>query len=418
MSKIGCRMFQAVMRLGMCFIKYREPVMLTGENSTGEIGKIFKRHQISCVLLVTDKGIVSKNLHQSSLEALKKNNIKCVIYDKTVPNPTIDNIEEGLKMYLENACQGILTIGGGSAMDCAKGIGARVANPKKSISQMRGILKVTHKIPILVAVPTTAGTGSETTLAAVITDSKTHEKYAINDPKLIPHYAVLDPVLTLSLPPSLTASTGMDAFVHAIEAYIGKSNTKNTEKNAELATRLIIENLQKAFDDGKNLEAREKMHNAATIAGMAFANSFLGMVHAMAHKVGAEFHTVHGYTCAILLPHCIRYNGTVPSKLSVWPKYNVYHADKRYQTVAKLLGLKASTPEEGVKSLADAVTNLIREIGLSPSFADLGIDEKQWNDRISEIAVLAYEDQCSPATPRVPMVEDMVEILKKAYKGN
>ena len=309
MSKIGCRMFQAVMRLGMCFIKYREPVMLTGENSTGEIGKIFKRHQISCVLLVTDKGIVSKNLHQSSLEALKKNNIKCVIYDKTVPNPTIDNIEEGLKMYLENACQGILTIGGGSAMDCAKGIGARVANPKKSISQMRGILKVTHKIPILVAVPTTAGTGSETTLAAVITDSKTHEKYAINDPKLIPHYAVLDPVLTLSLPPSLTASTGMDAFVHAIEAYIGKSNTKNTEKNAELATRLIIENLQKAFDDGKNLEAREKMQQASFFAGVAFSRAYVGNVHAIAHTLGGQYQVPHGFANAVILPYVLKYYG-------------------------------------------------------------------------------------------------------------
>ena len=309
MSKIGCRMFQAVMRLGMCFIKYREPVMLTGENSTGEIGKIFKRHQISCVLLVTDKGIVSKNLHQSSLEALKKNNIKCVIYDKTVPNPTIDNIEEGLKMYLENACQGILTIGGGSAMDCAKGIGARVANPKKSISQMRGILKVTHKIPILVAVPTTAGTGSETTLAAVITDSKTHEKYAINDPKLIPHYAVLDPVLTLSLPPSLTASTGMDAFVHAIEAYIGKSNTKNTEKNAELATRLIIENLQKAFDDGKNLEAREKMQQASFFAGVAFSRAYVGNVHAIAHTLGGQYQVPHGFAHAVILPYVLKYYG-------------------------------------------------------------------------------------------------------------
>ena len=309
MSKFGCRMFQAVMRLGMCFIKYREPVMLTGENSTGEIGKIFKRHQISCVLLVTDKGIVSKNLHQSSLEALKKNNIKCVIYDKTVPNPTIDNIEEGLKMYLENACQGILTIGGGSAMDCAKGIGARVANPKKSISQMRGILKVTHKIPILVAVPTTAGTGSETTLAAVITDSTTHEKYAINDPKLIPHYAVLDPVLTLSLPPSLTASTGMDAFVHAIEAYIGKSNTKNTEKNAELATRLIIENLQKAFDDGKNLEAREKMQQASFFAGVAFSRAYVGNVHAIAHTLGGQYQVPHGFANAVILPYVLKYYG-------------------------------------------------------------------------------------------------------------
>ncbi len=384
MSKIGCRMFQAIMRVGMCFIKYREPVMLTGENSTSEIGKIFKRHQISCVLLVTDKGITSRKLHQSSLKALEQSNIKCVIYDKTVPNPTIDNIEEGLKIYIENGCQGILTIGGGSAMDCAKGIGARVANPNKTISQMRGILKVTHKIPILVAVPTTAGTGSETTLAAVITDSKTHEKYAINDPKLIPHYAVLDPVLTLSLPPSLTASTGMDAFVHAIEAYIGKSNTRHTEKNAELATKLIIENLQKAFDDGSDINAREKMQQASFFAGVAFSRAYVGNVHAIAHTLGGQYQVPHGFANAVILPYVLKYYGKTIYK----------RIDKLCRKVGFLDDIKSK--QEKTEKFIEYIESLNKKFGFPQEI-------EQLKEEDIEMLAKRADKEANPLYP-VPMV--------------
>ncbi|MPN10715.1 Aldehyde-alcohol dehydrogenase [bioreactor metagenome] len=181
---------------------------------------------------------------------------------------------------------------------------------------------------------------------------------------------------------------------------------------------MVFNYLPRAVKDGQHdLEAREKMHNAATIAGMAFANAFLGMAHSLSHKIGAEFHTIHGYTCSIVLPYVIKYNGTVPTKLSVWPKYNVYQADKKYQDIARLLGLKASTKEEAVDSLVEAVRNLAKEIGLETSFDKLGISEEEWNSKIDEIAVLAFEDQCSPANPRVPLVDDMKEILKKAYRG-
>ena len=213
--------------------------------------------------------------------------------------------------------------------------------------------------------------------------------------------------------------TGMDVLTHAIEAYVSVLANDFTDGLCLKAIQLVFKYLPRAVKDGPNdLEAREKMHNAATIAGMAFANSFLGMDHSMAHKVGAEFHVVHGYACGILLPHVIRYNGEVPTKLSVWPKYNTWKADERYQEIAKLLGLKADTPEEGVSSLSDAVTNLMKEIGLDPNFASCGIGEEEWNASLEKIAVRAYEDQCSPANPRVPMVKDMIEILRKSYKGN
>ena len=213
--------------------------------------------------------------------------------------------------------------------------------------------------------------------------------------------------------------TGIDVLTHALEAYVSVMANDFTDGLCLKAIQLVFKYLPRAVKDGPNdLEAREKMHNAATIAGMAFANAFLGMTHSLAHKVGAELHVVHGYACGILLPHVIRYNGVVPTKLSVWPKYNHYNADKKYQEVAALLGLKASTPEEGVESLAQAVTNLMKEVGLDPNFQACGIDEKEFNSRVEEIAVLAYEDQCSPANPRTPMVKDMEQILLKAYKGN
>ena len=185
------------------------------------------------------------------------------------------------------------------------------------------------------------------------------------------------------------------------------------------AIKLVFEYLPRAVKDGKHdLKAREKMHNAATIAGMAFANSFLGLVHGLAHKIGAEYHTVHGRTCAILLPHVIRYNGSVPTKLSVWPKYEEYQCDKKYQQICKMLDIPAATPEEATKNLSDAVMNLGKEIGIDMNFQSLVPDEELWNKNLETIAYLAYEDQCSPANPRVPLVPEMIEILKAAYKGN
>ena len=222
----------------------------------------------------------------------------------------------------------------------------------------------------------------------------------------------------MTLPASITADTGMDVLTHAIEAYVSVMANDYTDGLCLKAIQLVFKYLPRAVKDGKNdLEAREKMHNAATIAGMAFANAFLGMTHSMAHKVGAEFHTVHGLACSILLPYVIKYNGEVPTKLSCWPKYNHYCADKKYQEIAQLLGLEASTPEKGVVSLSKAVKDLAADLGLATSFKEIGIDEENFMEHIDRIAYLAYEDQCSPCNPRVPLVEDMKVLLKDAYYG-
>ncbi len=310
MNKFFCRIYQKIMKFAMHFLPWREPILLEGENSVCEIPEIFRSKGIDSVLLVSDKGITSKGLHESTLKAFKQTGIKCTVYDETIPNPTIDNIEEGLNLYHKNNCKGIVAIGGGSPMDCAKGIGARVGNPNKTIAEMRGILKVRRKMPTFVAVPTTAGTGSETTLAAVITDSTTHEKYALNDPDLIPNYAILDPTLTLSLPPFYTATTGLDALTHAIEAYIGNSNTKKTKKCAEEATKLIFENLIKAYENGSDIVARENMQRASFLAGVAFTRAYVGNVHAIAHTLGGEYQTPHGLANAIILPYVLEYYGS------------------------------------------------------------------------------------------------------------
>ena len=211
----------------------------------------------------------------------------------------------------------------------------------------------------------------------------------------------------------------MDVLTHALEAYVSVLANDFTDGLALQAIQMVFEYLPRAVKNGKNdLEAREKMHNASTIAGMAFANAFLGMNHSLAHKIGAEFHVPHGKANAILMPHVIRYNGEVPGKLSTWPKYDYYKANLKYQTVARVLGLAASTPEEGVESLATAVANLGKEIGINMNFEATGIVEEEWNANIEQIALLAFEDQCSPANPRVPLIADMIKILKKAYKGN
>lgn len=254
------------------------------------------------VLIVTDKGIVSLGLLNGLLQDLADTGIRYVVYDNTVPNPTIDNIEEALEAYKKEECQGIIAVGGGSSMDCAKGVGARIARFNKTIPKMKGQFKVLKKLPPLFAVPTTAGTGSETTVAAVTTDSRTHEKYAINDLSLIPHYAVLDPVLTVKLPPSITATTGIDALTHAVEAYIGQRNTTQTILQARTAVELIFENLYEAYQNGENLVAREKMQKASFLAGAAFTRAYVCNVYAIAHTLGGFYSVPHGLANSVLLP--------------------------------------------------------------------------------------------------------------------
>jgi len=300
--KAYCRIYQAVFRIVVPLLPWRKPELIEGENSLLKLPVFIKSKGIKKVLIVTDKGISSLGLVEPLKEGLEKEGIAYAFYDKTVPNPTIDNIEEAAALYRENGCEAIIAFGGGSPMDCAKGVGARIARPDKPIPKMKGVLKVLRKLPPLFAIPTTAGTGSEATLAAVITNSETHEKYPINDVVLIPRYAVLDPILTKGLPKHITSTTGMDALTHAVEAYIGRSNTRETEDMAKKAVKLIFDNLKEAYDNGSNLEARRNMQFAAYYAGVAFTRAYVGYVHAVAHTLGGMYNVPHGLANAVILP--------------------------------------------------------------------------------------------------------------------
>lgn len=302
-KKVYCRTFQTIFKLALPILPYREPKILKTNN---DVIEILKLNKVESVLLVTDKGIRNLNLTKQLENDIKLSGIKLTVFDETVPNPTTQNVEVALDMYKQNNCQAIIAFGGGSAMDCAKATGAKVAKPKKTLAQMKGILKVMKRIPLLIAVPTTAGTGSETTLAAVITDSETRHKYAINDFPLIPKYAMLNASLTVGLPPHITATTGMDALTHAIEAYIGRSTTKQTRKCALFAVKTIFENLEECYNNPTNIDAREKMLLASYNAGVAFTKSYVGYVHAIAHSLGGKYNVAHGLANAIILPYVLK----------------------------------------------------------------------------------------------------------------
>ena len=308
-KKCWYRLYQKVLKLAMCFMDWSEPEIFEGEGAVLKLPVFIKNKGINKVLVVTDKGLMSIHLLDSLFAELKKEGIEYVVFDGVQPNPTIPNIEECRNTYLENNCQGIIAFGGGSPMDCAKAAAARVVKPKQSVRKMRGYLKVHKKLPPFFAVPTTAGTGSETTLAAVVTDPTTHEKNAICDTCLRPKYAVLDPSLTIGLPPHITSTTGMDALTHAVEAYIGKSNVKSTIRYAEDATKLIHENLEKAYANGKDIEARNNMLKASFLAGSAFTRAFVGYVHAIAHNLGGMYNTPHGLANAVILPYVLEWYG-------------------------------------------------------------------------------------------------------------
>ena len=303
------RINQKVLKFFMRFMNWKEPELLEGEGAVLKLPSFIKNKGINKVLIVTDKGLMNIHLLDPLFEELKKENLEYVVYDGVQPNPTIPSIEECRAMYIDNKCEGIIAFGGGSPMDCAKAAAARVVKPKKSVRKMRGYLKVNKKLPPFFAVPTTAGTGSETTLAAVVTDPTTHEKNAICDPCLRPKYAVLDPALTTGLPPHITSTTGMDALTHAVESYIGKSNVKSTIKYAEDAVKLIHVYLEKAYNNGKDIEAREKMLKASFYAGQAFTRAFVGYVHAIAHNLGGMYNTPHGLANAVILPYVLEWYG-------------------------------------------------------------------------------------------------------------
>lgn len=336
LTKFGCRIFQKAMWCAMWFLPWNQNKgTLSGADSVKELPKFLKEKGFKSILIVTDGGLFKLGMADPILAACEAEGMKGCVYHDVVPNPTISNIEDGLAMYKANDCDVIVALGGGSAMDCAKGIGARVACPKKSVPQMKGVLKIMitgHKLPPLVAIPTTSGTGSEATLAAVISNPETHEKYPINDPFLIPRYVVMDPILTKSLPPHITSTTGVDALTHAVEAYIGGENTRTTKKDAVEAIVLINKYLKRAYDNGADLEARNEMQRAAYLAGKAFTRAYVGYVHAVAHTLGGEYGVPHGLANAVILPYVLKAYGK--------------SAHKKLAQLADVINLGGNTREE------------------------------------------------------------------------
>ena len=313
LKKAYCRMFQSVLKAALPFLPYRKPEII---HSVRGIPQILEKKKCDHVLIITDTGIIRHGLITRLEDTLDRHFIPYIIYDGTVANPTTTNVDEALALYHEYDCNAIIGFGGGSSIDCAKAVGARVVKPHQSLAKMKGILKVHKKLPLLIAIPTTAGTGSETTLAAVITDAETRHKYPINDFPLIPQVAVLDPKVTASLPPALTATTGMDALTHAVEAYIGNSTTAGTRADALFAVKMIFENIDRAYRDGSDLEARKNMLLAAFSAGCAFSKSYVGYVHAVVHSLGGEYNVPHGLANAVLLPFVLEsYGHTIDAKL-------------------------------------------------------------------------------------------------------
>ncbi len=313
-KKIYCRVYQTIFKILLPVLPYREPKLLDG---TDAVADLLKERGVRTVLVVTDGDLVKLGLLDGLTKSLKKADIKRATYDDVTPNPTVSQVEQARRVYVESGADAIIAFGGGSPMDCAKITAARVAKPNQSINDMKGLLRIGKKLPLLIAIPTTAGTGSEVTLAAVITDDKTHHKYPINDFCLIPRYALLLPEITTGLPPFVTATTGMDALTHAVEAYIGRSTTPYTRKNAIRAVRLINENIVTAYSDGKNVAARKNMLYASYYAGIAFTRSYVGYVHALAHALGGKYNVPHGLANAVILPYFLKeYGKSVTKKLA------------------------------------------------------------------------------------------------------
>ena len=354
-KKAFFRVYQQTFRVAMCVFDWSEPTLLEGPGAIRKLPAFIKSKDLNKVLIVTDKGLMGLHLLDSLFEELDKAGVEYVVYDGTQPNPSIENIEDARALYVDNNCQGVIAFGGGSPMDCAKAAAARVTNPNIPVRKMRGVLKLHHKLPPFFAVPTTAGTGSETTLAAVVTDTATHEKNAINDIRLKPRFAVLDPELTVGLPPHITSTTGMDALTHAVEAYIGKSNVKSTEEYAEKATKMIFENIEKAYTNGKDIEARDQMLKASFYAGQAFTRAYVGYVHAIAHNLGGQYGVPHGLANAVILPYVLEYYGET--------------AHKRLAKLAEIAGVKTTgSDKEKAEAFIEAIKTLNKNMNIPDGF--------------------------------------------------
>ena len=380
-----------------------------------------------CDKVILDLGIIDKAIAQLQQ---RLNKVEWRIIDYVESEPSIETVERGAAMMRDEfQPDTIIAIGGGSSMDAAKIMWLLYEHPEIEFRDIRekffDIRKRAFRLPELgkkaklVCVPTTSGTGSEVTPFAVITDTKTGIKYPITDYSLTPSVAVVDPVLARTQPRRVASDSGFDAITHAMEAYVSAYANDFTDGFALHSVKLLWENLAPSVNEGQaNPQAQEKVHNAATMAGMAFGSAFLGMCHSMAHTIGALCHVAHGRCNSILLPYVIRYNGQIPLEPISWPKYNKYVAPERYQDIARQLGLSANTPEEAVENLANAVADYRdNKLGMDASFQAAGVDEKHFWSVLDQIGMRAYEDQCTPANPRIPQIEDMKDIAIAAYYG-
>lgn len=389
-----------------------------------------KMPNITRAFIVTDPGMVSLGYVDKILYYLRKRteHVHCEIFSDVEPDPSIETVKRGAQMMDEFKPDVIIALGGGSAMDAAKGMWLFYEHPDVDFNSLRlrflDIRKRAFKFPKmgnkaqLVAIPTTSGTGSEVTSFAVISDKKNNMKYPLADYELTPNIAIIDPQFVMSLPKSATADTGLDVLTHALEAYVSVMASDYTDGLAMKAIQLVFKYLPRAYKNGaEDAEAREKMHNASCMAGMAFTNAFLGLNHSIAHKIGGEYHVPHGRANAVLLPHVIKYNASTPSKFVSFPKYKKFIADEKYAEIAAFLGLPAKTTEEGVQSLINAVIDLMKEVNEPLSFSECGIDEETYMRNAPDIANKAFEDQCTTANPKLPLVKEIEQIMIDAYKG-
>ncbi len=412
-------------RVNMQWFKVPEKIYF----EAGSIGYLEKMPDITKAFIVTDESMVKLGYVDKILYHLRKRHtyVHSEIFSEVEPDPSFDTIQKGVEAMRRFGPDVIIALGGGSPIDAAKGMWLFYEYPDADAEGLKlkfmDIRKRTYKFPKLgtkckmVAIPTTSGTGSEVTSFAVITDKKKNIKYPLADYELTPDIAIIDPDLVMSLPKKITADTGMDVLTHAIESYVSNMASDYTDGLAEKAVEIVYNYLPIAYEDGSNKVAREKMHNASCIAGMAFTNAFLGINHSLAHKLGGEFHIAHGRANAIILPYVIKYNATKPTKFVSFPKYEYFIADQKYANLAKRIGLKASNTQEGVEALIEAIKGLNQRLGIPATLKEEGISEDEFLAKLDDLSEKAFEDQCTTANPRLPLVTELKQILLDAYYG-
>lgn len=413
-------------RVNMQWFKVPEKIYF----EAGSIQYLQKMPNISKIFIVTDPFMIKLGYVEKIMYHLERRNnkVQIKVFSQVEPDPSLDTVRRGVEQMDQFQPDAIIALGGGSAMDAGKGMWMFYEHPDADFTGMAqkflDIRKRIYKFPKIgnkaqfVAIPTTSGTGSEVTSFAVITDKEKNIKYPLADYELTPDVAIIDPELVMTVPASVTANTGLDVLTHAVEAYVSVLASDYTDALAIKAIQLVFKYLPRAYKNGDDAVAREKMHNASCIAGMAFTNAFLGINHSLAHKLGGEFHVPHGAANAVLLPYVIEYNGVItPTKFVSFPKYEKYIAPDKYAEIAESLGLPASTPEEGVSSLANAVRKLMRDLGMPATIQEYKISEKEFLSKIEYLAERAFEDQCTTANPRLPLVKELVNIYKQAFYG-